>query len=409
MKNLEKKFGSFQLAKRKTPFFPGLLDQYVWEMMNGNQLLGNKTANGNHFAKSYGSNGKGSQNGASVDSMLNSMDPSKNSPFSQTEDDCIMVDLISSDEYEAPDSPENLTFEEGSAEHKETGQEPNEKEPTEEEPTEVEQTKQDHDQDLMDHEPRSNLMDHEPREQATMVVNNEERSNLWPAQFKSPLHANGSEANLKRAESSQTNDDRIVKKAKFSSDKTSKELAQSVYVGGFDRSENSSSQTSAADSTDELNVERSLTENETTTNSKTVDVESTHKNINTVDTESAWKTITELQNQLKDALKCANANCEEANAKLQEAAVNQKQAEAKFEEEIKSLNGKITHLMTKIAGMRKEKEDEVEKAVEDTKKHCEVQYTKLIVEAKQKVCCISCGAEKDQIIACNNECFRNYW
>lgn len=325
-----------------------------------------------------------------------------------TEDDVLMVDLISSDEYEAPDGPENLTIEEGSVEQEETVQEPNEEKSTEQETNEKEPTEQEPIEEEPTQKDQESKMDHEPTKQATMVMNNEERSNLLPTQSKSLLHANGSEANLKRAESCHANVDRIVKKAKFSSDKSSKEPAQSVYVGVFDRNENSSSQTSAADSTDELNVEINLMENELTTNSKTANVESTHNNVNTVDTESAWKTIAELQNQLKDALKCANASCEEANAKLQEAAANHKHV-VKYEEEIRSLNGRITHLMAKIAGMRKAKEDEVKKAIEDTKKHCEVQYIKLIVEARQKVYCISCGREKDQIIACNSECFKSYW
>lgn len=328
--NIEREFGPYELAERKTPFVPELLNYYVQKMMNGKQSIEN-------LQNSQQSNADSDQCGASGSGLLHIMmspiQPRFSLFYESDENDFVEV---SGDEFD-DSNYSGSTIEQF---HREEEQ--------------IEQ----------------NMMDQEPTRQSTMEVNDREIFDVPPNQGENSLTSNDFESILKRRNTSKTElvDDRIAKRAKISPE-------DDKFI---------------------TNLEKVFS-----------------------DAKSLLMSKTEQQNQLKDALKNANAGRDEANAELQRAVADHKEEirllnESKVQQ-VEDLLAKVeqmqranVELKKEIDEIREEKDKEVNKAVEHIKKQ-EMEYSKLIKDAKMKAYCMACGTEKDEVITCNRECAKRYW
>lgn len=390
--NFEKKFGPYQVAKKRTPFNPAMLEQYIAKMMNGKQDLG----------QSNGSNGKGDQFEASINDLIDRFQ-SKNSSLSQANGKAMVVDL-SGDGDDTLNSPEKVTFQEDSM-----GQEHTE----------------------------GDVMDVGTEEQDKVEVNTEERVD-------SPSHVMLQHAEnvdkpkplkfiLKRANNS-PNNGKQTKRVRFSLEVTPKYTQIKSAEGGEpdstngdddignddDGSGNGSEEngnggdetgngngTGTADGTDNgddnkttqtvAEIPSAEFKDEPSNNAKYIDL---MPNLQTIceKVENLLKANAELESKLT-----------EAKNELKNAEQSRKEVENIHKKEVKLLNEKVTNLEANIVEIQKEKVEEVERAIEDTKTDCETKSSKLIAEAKKKVYCVSCGTEKHELFACNNECWKDYW
>lgn len=84
---------------------------------------------------------------------------------------------------------------------------------------------------------------------------------------------------------------------------------------------------------------------------------------------------------------------------------------AEYEKKIADLEAERSKLFMESYDLIERKNEECERAIEETRKQCKAEYGPLIEEAKGKKYCIACGVGKplDLFYVCDMNCQRRYW